>query len=247
MSDPVDPYEDSIAAYVLGALDAADESAVDRHLHSCPGCQELERSLRTVAAMLPLAARETAPPPAMRERILAAAGAQEMPRAHGSGRSHPHRHIRVGARPRAGRVRSAWSRLAVPALAVLSLALAGMTGWDLQQLAEARSAVAQGQIKPASPSMAGTTGETLSLSDQKLIVVSFEGMPPLKPGRVYELWLGGDGKFAPAGVFQPGSDGSKLLVLRRSPSDYSEIALTVEPGPSGTSVPTEAPAMSGSL
>ena len=38
MTDPTDQFRDWDAAYVLGALDADDRRAFERHLGTCPEC-----------------------------------------------------------------------------------------------------------------------------------------------------------------------------------------------------------------
>ncbi|MGH9054611.1 MAG: anti-sigma factor, partial [Acidimicrobiales bacterium] len=79
-------------------------------------------------------------------------------------------------------------------------------------------------------------------------VVSFSGLPQLPPNQVYELWVGPSAtSVQAAGVFRPGSDGTKTLVLNRNLFHDSLIAVTIEPGPSGTHAPTQPPQMVGEL
>lgn len=233
-----DPFEETIAAYVLGATDAEETLAVERHLAECPECRALERQLREVAVILPLAAQSAEPSPGLRSRILAGAGG-EAPRT-------------VPARRRWSPL---WPRLAMPraaiaAIAVLVLAVAGLGAWNLslhQQLTRAQAATETRRMEPSSTALASARGQVLLLNGRQVIVVSFHDMPQPAEGQVYELWLGENGHFVPAGVFRPDAQGSKVVAVDEHGGRYTIIALTVEPGPDGTQQPTQAPGMSSSL
>lgn len=68
------------ATYVLDALDGGDERAFGAHLPDCPLCRDDVTALRVTAAHLPLALDAPPPPPALRERLLAAIAAEQAPR-----------------------------------------------------------------------------------------------------------------------------------------------------------------------
>jgi anti-sigma-K factor RskA len=235
-----DPFEETIASYVLGATDAEETRAVERHLAECEDCRAMERRLREVVVMLPLAAQGAEPSPDLRRRILAGAGSPtETPR-----QAPSHR-----------RWAPSWPRLAMPraALAVITvlvLAVAALAAWNVslgRQLSQAQAAVATRRMEPASTTLASASGRVLLLSGQHVIVVSFRDMPQPAAGQVYELWLGENGRFVPAGVFVPDAQGSRTVAVDVHGTGYKVIALTVEPGPDGTAQPTQAPGMSGSL
>ena len=52
MSEPVDPFRDWDAAYVLGALDADDRRAFERHLSVCPACAAAVTELAGIPGIL---------------------------------------------------------------------------------------------------------------------------------------------------------------------------------------------------
>jgi anti-sigma factor RsiW len=58
------------AAFALDALDAEESTEFERHLGSCPGCEDALEPLRFVAAALAFAGDLPAPPPALRLRVL---------------------------------------------------------------------------------------------------------------------------------------------------------------------------------
>jgi anti-sigma-K factor RskA len=61
------------AAYALGALDEQDRISFEAHLATCDVCTAEVRQLREVAGLLATAAASSAPPPGLRDRILAEA------------------------------------------------------------------------------------------------------------------------------------------------------------------------------
>src|SRR3989454_10432290 len=72
MSDH-EEMESSVAAWVLGALDADEAEMVRSHAEGCSTCREVAARLRRVVGALPLVVDEVGPPARLRERVLAAA------------------------------------------------------------------------------------------------------------------------------------------------------------------------------
>jgi anti-sigma-K factor RskA len=62
---------ESAAPYALGALDDTERASFEAHLASCDICSAEVRELRDVAGLLAAAVPPVAPPPGLRERILA--------------------------------------------------------------------------------------------------------------------------------------------------------------------------------
>jgi hypothetical protein len=58
------------AAFALDALDREESAEFERHLITCPGCEDELGELQTAAAALAFAAGLTAPSPALRLRVL---------------------------------------------------------------------------------------------------------------------------------------------------------------------------------
>ena len=63
------------APYALGALDDDERASFEQHLATCTQCAAEVRELQEVAGLLATAAKPVAPPPALRDRILADARA----------------------------------------------------------------------------------------------------------------------------------------------------------------------------
>ena len=71
---PHDAWRDSAALYALGALSPEERASVEAHLAGCAECAAEIRSMSHVADALAEAVPQHTPPPALRERVLAAAG-----------------------------------------------------------------------------------------------------------------------------------------------------------------------------
>jgi anti-sigma factor RsiW len=69
-------HRDDVGAWVLGALDEAEQERFAAHLRGCEICQREVTELQMVADTLPLAAAQVAPPPELKERIMAAVRAE---------------------------------------------------------------------------------------------------------------------------------------------------------------------------
>jgi anti-sigma-K factor RskA len=68
-----DPFRESTALYVLGALPIDERRAFEAHLPTCADCTAELRALRSVAAALPHSVMQTEPPAELRRRMLDAA------------------------------------------------------------------------------------------------------------------------------------------------------------------------------
>ena len=241
--------ENSVAAWVLGAVDAGEAEKLRAHVESCPSCREMASRFGRTAHALPLAVDEVAPPARLRERILAAAAA--------SPRSAP------APSPAQGNVAPApiyprrfdvsiFQRVpAYAAAAAVMLALVvGIVAGDLagqRSPAPAPSQVARYTLT-GHDGLAGATASVIDLKADGVALVAFNGLPSLAPGKVYELWLiTSTSRADPVGVFVPDSNGATVVVVNRALKGYVTMAVTTEQGPDGSKIPSQQPQMSGSL
>lgn len=222
--------DDLIGAYVLGAVTPAEAALVEEHLKGCASCRQLERELREVEQMLPDAAGEMEPPPALKARLMGIvqeeAAARQGPRL-----------TAVAPEPQVMRPRSQdsglrrWSPLLAIA-AVLVVAVVGFAAWraltgsqtqNIQHLATVAGVGGRGDL----------TYDTLN----HRLVLQMHGLQPIAASRVYELWLVQlHGKkivgFKGVGVFRPGTDGHGGLSLTVATiQPYNLAGVTVERAP----------------
>jgi hypothetical protein len=226
------------------AVDAVDDQAelgrFERHLRRCQQCAAEVRNLTEATTRLAFAAM-LAPPPAMRDRVLAAiARTRQLP---------PQVASRSPAdRSRPGRL--AWFTSAVATAGVVAaVTLAIAVARTTSQLDRTRSesaalaavlAAPDARASTAPITVGGTATVVYSLRLHAVIVTS-ASLPPPAAGKVYELWLIGPPRVRPAGflpaVAPAGRSGPVLVTgLRRG----DKLGLTIEPA-GGTRVPTTTP------
>ena len=240
--------ESSVAAWVLGALDGDEADEIRIHAEGCASCRELEGRLRRAVAALPLEVDEVAPPARLRERVLSAAAASR-----GQSSAVPRPRAKALERPRRepqGSFRT--GRVPVFALAatVLLALLVGLVAGDLvgRSTAPPRASQVARFSMVGHGDLAGARAMVIELRKDELALVDFSGLPPLATGKVYEVWLiTSDGRPDAAGVFVPDSNGSKVVLVSQSLAGYSQIAITTEEGPDGTTAPTQQPQLYGNL
>jgi anti-sigma-K factor RskA len=247
MSDH-EELESSVAAWVLGALDPDEARGIQVHVEGCASCRETADRLRRAVGALPLAAEEVAPPPRLRDSVLAAAAASRTATA-------VPQTIRKARPAQAKRVRALSPYLldrvpvyAAAAAVLVALAVGLFAGQRVsQQTPPAQPQVARFTLS-GHQDLAGAKATVIDLKPDGVALVDFSGLPTPGSGRVYEVWLiTPGGRADPAAVFVPDSNGGKVVLVNRSLDGYSQMAITSEQGPDGTQAPTQQPHLYGSL
>jgi anti-sigma factor RsiW len=244
MSDH-EELESNLAAWVLGALDPEEAEVVQAHVEGCASCRETVARLQRAVGAMPLAVDEMAPPPRLRERVLAAAAAS-------SGSTvAPSRVRKKVTRPMRRNVLAPLvERLPVyaAAAAVIVALVAGVVAGELASRQTAPPSPVARFVLSGHQSLAGAKATVIDLKSDGLALVDFSGLPAVGQGRVYEVWLiTSGGRADPAAVFVPDSNGSKVVLVNRALQGYVQMAITDEAGPDGTQAPTQAPQLYGSV
>jgi anti-sigma-K factor RskA len=231
-------------SYALDALPEGERAEFEKHLRRCPSCAEEVRSLRETAARLALATA-IAPPPQMRERVLAAVPrTRQLP-------PLPGRHAldRTGLRrlplSRAGAGVSAAVLALAAAVAFLFVSNVS-TNNQLHQSQATASAVASvlaapdARVQAVSAAGGGTVTAVTSVHRQEAVVTS-ASLPALAGARVYQLWvLTAGGAARSAGLLTVSVSGTATPHLADGVSGGDKLAITVEPA-GGTAQPTTTP------
>ena len=247
MSDH-EELDNSIGAWVLGAVEADEEDLVRRHIEGCATCRETASRLGRAAGMLPLDVEDIAPSARLRERILATAAASRGPavapvrsrtRTKDDGqRSKP----QPESRPRGGMPAYA------AAASILLALVVGLVAGDLIGREAPASAPVVRSTLVGHQGLAGARASVIDLKSEGVALVDFNGLPQLDSGMVYEVWLiTAAGRADPAGVFVPDINGSKIVLVSKSLVGYTVMAVTREVGPTGTLAPTQQPELYGNL
>jgi len=216
-----------VAAYALGALDAAEAEAFRRHLASCTVCKEELASFQQVVNELPLAAPRHSAPAAMRRKVMREVAAD----ARRSGRAAPRGAFALG-------------RWAVPrpvlALGVMLLVAVGVFV-ALQAGSSGGTRVLRGEV-------VGPGSAQLRIAhDHGSLVVRDFAPPPA--GKIYQVWVQRGKGAAPSptsALFGVTSSGSGDVDVPGSLKGASAVMVTPEP-PGGSPQPTHAPVITISL
>jgi hypothetical protein len=230
-------------AYVLDAIDdPAEEHRFGRHLRRCQSCAAEVRGLREVTTSLALAAAAE-PPPAMRERVIAAV-----------------RQTRQAA-PETKRHTRSWRPKVAPVLAVaaaVAIILAVAAGIRLastqRQLSAAQAraqAIAAVLSAPDARILSGRTtvggvATVVVSAARRDLIVAMAGLRPLPNGQVYQLWLIGPPRTRSAGLLPAAVRGRAGPVLATGLAAGDKLGMTIEPA-GGTRQPTTSPLMVLSL
>ena len=220
------------AAYALDALDAEETLRYERHLSQCEPCRDELSALSEAATALAWAVDAPAPPPALRDRIMAVAAAER---------------TNVVPLP----VRSPWlARTTTAVAAVAACTAVGLGIWstmlshsvDRERTARAANARAVEILAdPASRRIPLDNGNGVVAVDQTgqgVLVV--DRLPRAPSGKTYEAWvIPRDGRPKRAGLFL-GGDGTTVVRLERTVPRGSMIAATVERA-GGVDAPTATP------
>jgi anti-sigma-K factor RskA len=227
-------YDDELAAYMLGSLEAEEATAFEAHLATCDHCQARERWLRASVDVLPASVEQIEPPPALRERLI-----ETVRREAGMPLETPRRETGAG-----GFRRWLGSLSLQPATAlagVVLLLVAGIAGYAIGKDgggSDTTTIAASGT--PAAPQ---TTGTLVRSGDVGVLRVS---NLPQRRGRIYEVWLVQDGKPLPSALFQVGSDGRGAAGIPGGLDSSTQVMVTSEPA-GGSRQPTTKPILSARI
>ncbi|HTU97411.1 MAG TPA: anti-sigma factor [Solirubrobacteraceae bacterium] len=216
-----------VAAYALGALDAAEAEAFRRHLDTCSVCQEELTAFAQVVNELPLATAPHTAPTSIRRKVMREVRADARARAAG------------GSARRA--VRSGWG-ISRPALALgatllvaVVVAVAVLTGSS-----SSSTHVYTGQV-------VGTGSAQLRVgSGRASLVVHHFAQPPA--GKIYEMWLvhGSKPPSPTTQLFSPTSAGNAVVEVPGGTKGVSAVLVTPEPM-GGSPHPTHTPVINVTL
>lgn len=214
-----DPHS-LVAPYALDALDDDEGRSFEEHLAGCERCREELAGLREAAASLAYGAAGPAPPPELKERILAQARSERE---------------NVDSLP--ARRRRSWTAPLAAAAAVAAAVAIGLGVW---------TATRPDEGSPLAKVLAQPGAKLVPMGDNGAVAVAPNGkaamalrVPKAPSGKTYEAWVIRNGKASPAGLFH-GSDGTSDVALGRNVPRGSVVAVTIERS-GGVTQPTQKP------
>jgi Anti-sigma-K factor rskA/Putative zinc-finger len=265
MSDPTarpgspehEDYEALAAGYALHALEPEDEQQLSAHLMNCPTCARLVADTAALGAAFADLLEPEAPPPGLRERVLAAAAAS--PRGMPDAGAAPQRIDldAAPAEPKSARpsrtIRRRFARpevrmrLAVGALAAaLGVAVAvPVTLAASHHPASGDTALTQALLQKNAREMTLTSasgpGLAKAVVSDKGVVLLADGLRPNDRSRnVYVLWAAdAAGQRRAVATFDVSSRGTVQLASSRLPYSAAQIAQMAISFESGRSAPVQ--------
>ncbi|CAN5624071.1 anti-sigma factor [soil metagenome] len=231
---------DLLPAYTLEVLEDDEHLLVEEELASSQPLRDEHSRYRATIDVLAAPTPLTAPPHALRGRVLAFADVQPEP-------------VPIVDR------RSRMMRVALGLAAALLLLLAGVVAGLWTELNERDSQIASLQPASSRPpvdfsqplvwtalSVAGSTGSGYfcRTEDGSVGWIVVEGMP-VTAGNVYQLWLVDGERLESAGIFVTDAEGRGFGVVRASApvTGFEQLWITAEP-PGGSPAPTSDPHVS---
>ncbi len=219
------PHLIDAGAWVLGALPGDEATDYAMHLRGCDACSEEVARLQTVADVLPMAAEQVEPPPALRSAVLDVVRA-EAARASKQGK---------GAERSAGR---RWSPRRIAAVAAAGLAV-GVVGGVLVRGGDdaPRPRTVELAFAPE-----GARGALVVEDGHARLHVS--GMPAPPDGKIYQVWKQRPGhKPDPTdALFTVSRGGSATVDVPEGVEGVEQVLVTAEPR-GGSRAPTSEPVL----
>ena len=231
-------------AYALDALDDAERDQFERHLQECRACASEVRGFAATAAALGMAAAVD-PPPALKDRVLAAAMVTRQLPPEVAGRHAAPRPQRRAARSWVPRLALAVGGAGLAAAAVMSYVAVSAQD-QLNSIHSRDAAIAAVLGAPdaritSAPTSAGGTATVVASVHQGAVLFTSTGLRALPPSKVYELWFLGPGSVARrAGLVPPASGETTAPVVASGLEAGDKVGVTVEPA-GGTATPTTTP------
>lgn len=260
-------HEEDLIAYALGILDGEEERELSRTIAANPALGDQVRAFQRDAHALAMLAPPVAPPPALKQQVMARIAA-----------SAPGRPPRPSAERRG---------LASWGLGLALAAAIGLGGWNvklrsdvaalrsenstlaktleserttrsvLSEQLEAQNkavrflagATTTERVLSATPDAPNAKGTMYMQPGQVTAVLIIDGLPPLTPDRTYQFWLARDGAPVPNATFSVDANGHAQIVVTATSqvNDFQEVMVTIEPA-AGSQQPSDgAVVLSGKL
>ncbi len=245
-----DAWLESAALYVIDAMTEEERRSFETHLRDCEHCRAEVASLQGVDEALASAVPQVDPPAALRDRVMSSVLGSEPAK-------------RVQPRPAAGMAQwlplaaslvlsvglGGYAYSLQQRIAVLEDELTGARAQAADTLARAEATQRTLQLtqthldvltapdsarvalagQPAAPGASGRA----DWSRARGLALSLENLPPLQPGRTYQVWLLTAGMPVSAGLLAPDAAGRSTIVYSVPPGDVAPTGIALSEEPAG--------------
>jgi anti-sigma factor RsiW len=231
-----DLHKEDVGAYLLGALEPAEQSAFEGHMAGCPECRAEVDRLRVAADALPRSVEPFTPPPSLKRSLMTAVRED----AEGARERRP-----LLERLGIDRLFTGMRPAMAAGLAVVVLAVGIGVGTQLSGGGDGGHRVVPG-IVDRSRVPTATATVTLSKNKSGPSQLRVTGMPAPKPGQVYEIWLKRGDQVQPGPLFNVDSSGNGAGAIPDDLEGVSTVLVTRE-RTGGAQMPSEAPIISARI
>jgi anti-sigma factor RsiW len=229
-----DRYRDDAGAYLLDALDPAEQAEFERHLAGCPECRSDLEELRMAADALPRSVEPFEPPASLKRSLMEAVREDAAPA--------PRRSLleRLGLagglrRPQLAIAGAAFVLMLGVAIGLVANSIGGSGGQRVVTGVVDRSRVPD-----------ATATVTLPSNNDGPAQLRVTGMPAPKPGQVYEIWLKRGDQLQPGPLFTTDRSGNGAGAIPDDLGGVSTVLVTRE-ATGGAKMPSEAPIISARI
>jgi anti-sigma factor RsiW len=210
--------------YYNGHLSKLEKAQFEKHLESCPQCQEELHELEQLAEYMPFASDVVEPPKDLEDRVLANILSEDKPKAN--------------VKPISNKKRKSWFLPSVAA--ALALSLIG-NAYLFTLIEDQNEVVEQATIDQvvqyvdlaAVSGNAKGTASIIKQGEQTSMVVQASELQDLSNEEVYQVWLIKDDQPERAGTFVTSKDGKGSVVFKFNEEftkkDWDTVAITLEP------------------
>jgi anti-sigma factor RsiW len=230
-----DRYRDDAGAYLLDALEPAEQAAFERHLAACPECRSDVEELRMAADALPRSVEPFDPPASLKRSLMEA--------------------VREDAAP--ARRRSLLERLGIaggalrrPQLAIAGASFLLLLGVAIGLVANSVGDSGGQRVVPGVVDRSrvpdATATVTLPANNDGPAQLRVTGMPAPRPGQVYEIWLKRGDQLQPGPLFTTDRSGNGAGAIPDDLAGVSTVLVTRE-ATGGAKMPSEAPIISARI
>jgi anti-sigma factor RsiW len=226
-------YQEDVGAYLLSALEPAEQSAFEGHLASCPECRAELEQLRVAAEALPRSVEPFAPPASLKRSLMEAVREDVRPERRPLLERLGIDRFLAGIRP----------QVALAGAAVL-LVVAVLVGTQLSGGSGGNRVVAGVVDRSRVPDATATV--TLPKDKSGPAQLRVTGMPAPKPGQVYEIWLKRGDQVQPGPLFSTDRSGNGAGAIPDDLQGVSTVLVTREPT-GGAKKPSEVPIISARI
>lgn len=231
-----DRYRDDAGAYLLDALDPAEQAAFERHLAGCPECRSDVEELRMAADALPRSVEPFDPPASLKRSLMEAVREDAAPA--------PRRSLleRLGLAGGGG--------LVGPRLAAAGAAFVLLLGVAIGLVANSVGGAGGQRVVPGVVDRSrvpdATATVTLPANNDGPAQLRVTGMPAPRPGQVYEIWLKRGDQLQPGPLFTTDRSGNGAGAIPDDLAGVSTVLVTRE-ATGGATMPSEAPIISARI